>query len=160
MATISTHTVLKSLRPLNWITQHINWKICSCLPNRLLQTFKIRMSLLVSHLLKLWTTICSPRGLGPDLQKANLKWRWSPEHLSPAPAGLSVSCVLGLSPAGNSSSIHGRGCCKRRHPNIKSLKWSLRKAGARFSIYVFHNSSGGWPQRLKNCVHAIGGHFE
>ena len=27
MATISTHTVLKSLRPpINWITQHINWK--------------------------------------------------------------------------------------------------------------------------------------
>ena len=22
-----------------------------------------------------WTTICSPRGLGPDLHKANLKWR-------------------------------------------------------------------------------------
>ena len=22
-----------------------------------------------------WTTICSQRGFGPDLQKANLKWR-------------------------------------------------------------------------------------
>ena len=46
-----------------------------------------------------------------DLQEANLKWRWSLEHLSPATARLSVPCVLGPSPAGSSSSVHGRGCC-------------------------------------------------
>ena len=68
-----------------------------------------------------WTTICSPRGLGPYFQKANLKWKLSPEHLSPATAGLYVPCVLGLSPAGSSSSVHGRGCCKNRHPNIESF---------------------------------------
>ena len=99
-----------------------------------------------------WTTICSPRGLGPDLQKANLKWRWSLEHLSPVTAGLSVPCVLGLSPAGNSSSVHGRGCCKKRHHNIESLKRSLRKAATGFPVDVLCNSIGEWPQRLKDCV--------
>ena len=35
MSTISMHTVFKSLWPLiNWITQHINWKIYSCFPKR------------------------------------------------------------------------------------------------------------------------------
>ena len=56
-----------------------------------------------------WTTICSPMGLGPDLQKGNLKWRWSLEHLSPETARFSVPRVLGLSPVGSSSSVHGRG---------------------------------------------------
>ena len=131
-------------------------KICSCLPKRSLNTFDIGMSLLVSHLLKLWTTICSPRGVGPDLQKASLKCRWSQEHLSPATAGLSVPCVLGLSPAGSSSSVHGRGCWKKRHPSIESLKQSLRKAAADFLVDVFRNSIDGWPQRLKDCVRANG----
>ena len=81
-----------------------------------------------------WTTICSPRGL--DLQKANLKWRWSSEHLSHAAAGLSMPCVLGLSPAGISSSVHGRGCCKKRHPNIESLEQFLRKAATDFSVVL------------------------
>ena len=93
-----------------------------------------------------WTTICSPRGLGPDLQKANLKWRWCPEHLCPATAGLSVPCGLELSPARSSSSVHGRGCCKKRE-------------AANFPV-VLRNSIDEWPQRLKDCVHANSGHFE
>ena len=44
-----------------------------------------------------WTTIFSPRRLGLDLQKAKLKWRWGLGHLSPATAGLSLPCALGLS---------------------------------------------------------------
>ena len=39
--------------------------------------------------------------------------------------------------------------CKRRHPNIESLKRSLRKAGADFLTDVLRNSIDGWPQRLK-----------
>ena len=107
-----------------------------------------------------WTTICSPRGLGLDLLNANLKWRWSPEHLSAATAGLSMRCVPGLSPAGSSSSIHGRGCCKKSHPNIESLKQSLRKAAADFPVDVLRNLTDGWPQWFKDCVRANGGHFE
>ena len=82
------------------------------------------------------------------------------EHLSPATAGLSVPCVLGLSPAGSFSSVYGRGCCKKRRPNIESLKRSLRKAAVDFPVDVLHNSINGCPQRLKDCVHAIDGHFE
>ena len=80
--------------------------------------------------------------------------------MSPATAGLSVLCVLGLSPAGSSSSVHGRGCYKKRHPNIESLKRSLQKAAADFPVDVLRNSIEEWPQRLKDCVHVIGGHFE
>ena len=68
--------------------------------------------------------------------------------------------VLGLSPAGSSSSVHGRGCWKKRHPNIESLKRSLQKAVADFPVDLLRNSIDEWPQRLKDCVHAIGGHIE
>ena len=47
------------------------------------------------------------------------------------------------------SSVHGRGCCKKRHSNIESLKRSLRKAAAGFPVDVLHNSTDGWPQRLR-----------
>ena len=62
----------------------------------------------------------------------------------PVTAGLSVPYVLGLSPAGSSSSVHGRGCCKKRHPNIESLKRSLRKAAADFPVNVLRNSINEW----------------
>ena len=86
----------------------------------------------------------------------------------PATAGLSVPYVLGLSPAGSSSSVHGRGCCKKRHPNIgiESLKQSLWKAAVDFPVDMLRNSNGEWPQRLKNCVcvcvcvYTNGGHFQ
>ena len=67
-------------------------------------------------------------------------------------SGLSVLCMLGLSPPGSTSSVHERVCCKKRHPNIESLKWSLCKAAADFPVDVLHNSIDGWPQRLKDCV--------
>ena len=160
MATIGTHTVLKSLWPLtNWITQHMNCKIYSCLPKRWLWTFNIG-SLYLKVISWSLDTICSPWGLGPDLQKANLKWRWSLEHLSPVTAGLSVPCVLRVSPARSSSSVHGRECCKKRHPNIESLKQALLKAAADFPVDALRNSNDEWPQRLKDYVHAIGGHFQ
>ena len=60
--------------------------------------------------------------------------------------------MLGLSPAGSSSSVHGRGCCKKRHPNIESLKRSLQKAAADFPVDVLCNSIDEWSQRLKDCV--------
>ena len=50
--------------------------------------------------------------------------------------------------------------CKKRHPNIDSLKRSLRKAAADFPLDVVRNSIDEWPQRLKDCVRANGGHFE
>ena len=50
--------------------------------------------------------------------------------------------------------------CKQRHPNIESLKWSLQKAAADFPVDMLHNSIYEQPQRLKDCVHANGGHFE
>ena len=99
-------------------------------------------------------------GLGLGLQKANLKWRWSPEYFTPSTAGLSVPCVLELSPAESSSSVHGRGCCKKRDPNIESLKRSLRKAAADFPVDMLTHSIEERPQRFKDCVHANGGHFE
>ena len=75
MATISTHTDLKSLWPhqLNYATHQLGnlplpseetalnfqyWDVSTCKPSS-----------------EAWTTICSPRDLGPDLQKANLKWK-------------------------------------------------------------------------------------
>ena len=123
-------------------------------------TFRRDRFKLSSYLLKLWTTICSPRGLGTDLQKTKLNWRWSPKHLSLATAGLCVPCVLGLSPAGSFSSVHGRRCCKKKHPSIESLKRSLRKAAADFPVEVLHISIDERPQRLKDCVRANGGHFD
>ena len=83
-------------------------------------------------------------------------------------SGTFVSChcwvvlafVLRLSPAGSSGSVHGRGCCKKRHPNIESLKRSLRKAAADFPVEVLRNLLYGWPQRLKDCVCTNGGRFE
>ena len=73
--------------------------------------------------------------------------------MSPAIAGLPVPCVLGLSPAGSSSSVHERGSCMKRHPNIVSLKLSLWKAGTDFPVDVLHNSIDEWSQRLKTvCV--------
>ena len=54
-------------------------------------------------------------GLGEGQSEVEMK----SGAFAPANAGLSVPCELGLSPAGRSSSVHGRGCCMKRHPNIK-----------------------------------------
>ena len=50
--------------------------------------------------------------------------------------------------------------CKKRHPNIESLKRSLRKASADFPVDVFRNSIDELPQRFKDCVRANGVYFE
>ena len=55
---------------------------------------------------------------------------------------------------------HGRECCKKSHPNIESLKWSLRKEAVEFSVDVLRNSIDEWPQRLKDFTHGIDGYFE
>ena len=60
-----------------------------------------------------------------------------------------MPCVLGLSPAGSS-----------RHPNIESLKQSLRKAAADFTVDVLRNLIDERLLSLKGCVRANGGHFE
>ena len=156
MATISTHSVL-CLRGIPWIELRNTSTGNSAAAFRR-DRFKVQY-LLAKPSPEAWTTICNPGSLGPDLQKANQKWRWGPELLSPVTARLSVLCVLALSPSGSSSSVHGRGCCKKRHPNIESLKRSLWKAVADFPIDVLRNLIDEWTQRLKDCVHANGGHF-
>ena len=50
--------------------------------------------------------------------------------------------------------------CKKKHPNIESLKQPLRKAAAHFPVDLLRNSVDGWPQRLKDCVRANGGRIE
>ena len=117
------------------------------------------MSLFASHLLK----------IGPELAVQAV---WFPlvegqpsVEMNSGPfvfctAGFSGACVLGLSPAGSFSSFHGRGCCKKSHPDNESLKWSLRKAGEYFPFTVSCNSVDGWRQRPRDSVRANGGHFE
>ena len=50
--------------------------------------------------------------------------------------------------------------CKKRHPNIESLKRFLRKAAADFPVDVLRNYIDERAQRLKDCVRANAGHFE
>ena len=68
--------------------------------------------------------------------------------------------VCALCAGAESLKLHGRGCWKKSHPNIESLKLSLRKAAADFPVDVLHYSIDEWPLRLKDSVHANGGHFE
>ena len=49
--------------------------------------------------------------------------------------------------------------CKKRYPNIESLKQSPQKAAADFPVDVLRNSIDERPQRFKDCVRAHGGHF-
>ena len=67
MATISMRTDLKSSWPLiNWITQPINWKICSCLPKWLFK-LSILGCLFLQHPLP-WTELELPAGLRSSTQ--------------------------------------------------------------------------------------------
>lgn len=50
--------------------------------------------------------------------------------------------------------------CKKRHANLESLKKSLKNAVAKFPLHVVRESIDAWPDRLKSCVKAGGGHFE
>ncbi len=50
--------------------------------------------------------------------------------------------------------------CRKRHPNIDSLKSSLINAMSHFPIRCVRDSIDAWPLRLRACVDARGGHFE
>lgn len=50
--------------------------------------------------------------------------------------------------------------CSKRHPNIESLKKSLEAAVTKFPMETVRKSIDEWPDRLKACVKAKGGHFE
>lgn len=50
--------------------------------------------------------------------------------------------------------------CSKRHRNIESLKASLTKAAASIPLEVVRAAIDEWPERLKKCVKAKGGHFE
>lgn len=50
--------------------------------------------------------------------------------------------------------------CSKRHANIESLKQSLEAAVANFPMESLRNCVDEWPERLKSCVKAKGGHFE
>lgn len=50
--------------------------------------------------------------------------------------------------------------CRRRHASIDSLKRALNKAVANFPLNTLRTAIDEWPQRLRACVRARGGHFE
>jgi len=49
---------------------------------------------------------------------------------------------------------------KKRHNNLDSLKRSLLKAAAEILLETVRAAIAEWPERLKACVEAEGGHFE
>jgi hypothetical protein len=49
---------------------------------------------------------------------------------------------------------------QKRHKNLDSLKRSLVKAAAEFPLETVHAAIAEWPEHLKACVEAEGGHFE
>jgi len=50
--------------------------------------------------------------------------------------------------------------CPKRHNNLDSLKRSLVKAPAEIPLETVRVALAEWPERLKACVEAEGGHFE
>jgi hypothetical protein len=50
--------------------------------------------------------------------------------------------------------------CQKRHNNLNSLKRSLVKVAAEIALETVHAVIAQWPERLKACVDAEGGHFE
>lgn len=50
--------------------------------------------------------------------------------------------------------------CRKRHPNIDSLKSALLRAVDNFPMDEARAAIDDWPVRLKACVKAKGGHFE
>lgn len=50
--------------------------------------------------------------------------------------------------------------CKKRHDDLDSLKRSLEKAAAEIPMETVRAAIAEWPNRLKACVNACGGHFE
>jgi len=50
--------------------------------------------------------------------------------------------------------------CRKHHNNLDSLKRSLVKAAAEILLEKVRAVIAVWPERLKACVEAEGGHFE
>jgi hypothetical protein len=50
--------------------------------------------------------------------------------------------------------------CQRRHNNLTSLKTCLVKAAAETPLETARAAIAEWPERLKACVDAEGGHFK
>jgi hypothetical protein len=50
--------------------------------------------------------------------------------------------------------------CSKSHRNIESLKADLIKAAASIPIEVVRGCIDTWPNRLRKCIKAKGGHFE
>ena len=50
--------------------------------------------------------------------------------------------------------------CQKRHNNLDSLKRSLMKAAAEIALETVRAAIAEWPELLKACVEAEGGHFE
>ena len=51
-------------------------------------------------------------------------------------------------------------CCQKRHDNLDSLKRSLVKAAAEIPLEMVRAAISEWPERLRACIVAEGGHFE
>ena len=161
MATISTHKVLKSLRPLhqlNYATHQLEnlqlrsketainfqyWVVSSC--NTLFhgQNWSFQQDSAPAH--KARTT--------QQWQETNI-----PNFISTSDWP-SANLDLNLLDKKLWSKYSGDGL-EEEAPNIEILKWSLQKAAANFPVDVFRNSIDEWPQRLKDCEHTNGGHCE
>jgi hypothetical protein len=50
--------------------------------------------------------------------------------------------------------------CRKRNNNLEILKRSLVKAEAEIPLVTVHMATAEWPERIKACVEAEGGHFE
>jgi len=50
--------------------------------------------------------------------------------------------------------------CQKRYNNLDSLKRSLVKAAAEIPLQTVRAAIEEWPESLKACVEAEGGHFE
>jgi len=50
--------------------------------------------------------------------------------------------------------------CQKHHNNLDSLKRSLVKAAAEIPLETVHTAKAEWPECLKACIEAEGGHFE
>jgi len=50
--------------------------------------------------------------------------------------------------------------CRKRHNNLGSLKISLVKASAEVTLETVRAAKAEWPERLRACVGAEGGHFQ
>jgi len=50
--------------------------------------------------------------------------------------------------------------CQKHHKNLDGLKRSLMKAAAEIPLETVRAAIAEWPEHLKACVEAKGGHFE